>query len=139
MDHEYVVDTREGNSGAPVIVYGTSTTIAIHTHGGCNPLGEGNHGTSFENNDLENAIQAFPGSNVVYADVRHPISSSLENGTVLRPYDTVKEAVDAVPNHGIVSIVRGTYTAAAGNTFTLGADGKAMAIVAPVGTVTIGD
>ena len=44
-----------------------------------------------------------------------------------------------MPSGGIVSIVAGTYTAAAGNTFTIGDDGKSMTIDAPVGTVNIGN
>jgi len=133
---EYTVDTTGGNSGSPVIMYGTTTTLGIHTNAGCNPPDNGNHGTGFEHDNLENAIQTFPGSNVVYADL-HPVA--LENGTVFRPYNTVTEAISAVLNNGIVSIVAGSYTAAAGNTFTVGADGKRMTIVAPVGTVIIGN
>ena len=63
---------------------------------------------------------------------------ALGNGTVMRPFDTVTEGVNAVVSGGIVSIVAGTYTAASGNTFTAGADGKAMTLTAPVGTVRIG-
>jgi hypothetical protein len=62
----------------------------------------------------------------------------LEDGTVFRPYNTVTEAITGVLNGGIISIVAGSYTEASGNTFTAGADGKSMTIVAPVGTVTIG-
>jgi hypothetical protein len=134
---EYTVDTTGGSSGSPVIMYGTTTALGIHTNAGCNPPDNGNTGTGFKNNDLENAIQTFLGSNVVYADALHPATS--EDGTVFRPYDTVAEAISAVLDNGIVSIVAGSYTAAAGNTFTVGADGKRMTIVAPVGTVTIGD
>ena len=140
VDVEYQVDTRSGNSGGPVIINGTETTIGIHTHGGCDPgSGEGNHGTSFENDALETAIQGFLGPNVIYVDVGHPISSGLEAGTVLRPYDTIPEATAVVPNGGRVSIVSGSYTKADGNTFTLGSDGKAMLLEAPVGSVIIGN
>lgn len=132
---KYAVDTLNAGSGSPVIVYGTTTTIGIHTDGGCHTDGQ-NYGTSFENNNLENAIQTFPGSNVVYADVGHPVS--YEDGTVLRPYDTISEAVSAVTSNGRLSIVKGSYSKAAGNTFTAGADGKSFLIEAPVGTVTIG-
>ncbi len=140
VEVEYQVDTRSGNSGGPVIIDGTETTIGIHTHGGCDPgNGEGNHGTSFENDTLEAAIQGFRGNNVVYVDVGHPISSSMEAGTVLRPYDTIPEAAAAVPDGGVISIVSGNYTKAAGNTFVLGSDGKGMLLEAPVGSVTIGN
>lgn len=134
---EYIVDTTGGSSGSPVIIYGTTTTLGIHTNAGCDPPDDGNHGTGFEHNNLENAIETFPGSNVVYADVGHPAAA--EDGTVFRPYKTVTEAITAVLNNGIVSIVAGSYSAAAGNTFTVGADGKSMTIVAPVGTVMIGN
>jgi len=134
---EYTADTTGGSSGSPVIIYGTTTTLGIHTNGGCDPPDNGNRGTGFEHDNLENAIQTFPGSNVVYADALHPAAS--EDGTVFRPYNTVAEAISAVLNNGIVSIVAGSYTAAAGNTFTIGADGKRMTLVAPVGTVIIGN
>lgn len=137
VDHEYIVDTQSGNSGGPVIVYGTTVALGIHAHGGCNPPDAGNHGTSFENDDLENAIQIFPGANVMYADAGHPVAT--EDGTVFRPYNTVTEAVSAVTSGGLVSIVTGSYTAAAGNTFTVGADGKSMTFAVPVGTVYIGN
>jgi V8-like Glu-specific endopeptidase len=137
---EYQVDTMSGNSGGPVIVNGTETSIGVHTHAGYDLVsGDGNHGTSFENDALESALQNFFGSNVKYVDVGHPISPALENGTVLRPYDTVLEGVTAVSSGGQVRIVAGTYSAAAGNTFTLGADGKTMLLLAPVGSVTIGN
>lgn len=137
---EYQVDTRDGDSGAPVIINGTETTIGIHTNGGCDPgAGDGNAGVSFENDDLEAAIQGFLGANIVYVDANHPISSSLEAGTVLKPYDTLPEATSVVPNGGMVSIVSGSYTKAAGNSFILGDDGKRMTLEAPVGSVTIGN
>ena len=47
--------------------------------------------------------------------------------------------VTNVVSGGVVSIVAGTYSAAAGNTFTAGADGKAMTLSAPCGTVFIGN
>lgn len=136
---EYFADTRNANSGSPVIITGTTMTIGIHTDGLCDTPPEGNFGTSFENDGLENAVAAFPGPVVRYVDVGHTHAAALGNGTVLRPFDTVTEAVTAVPSGGIVSIVAGTYTAAAGNLFTAGADGKAMTFQAPVGTVVIGE
>ena len=54
----YAVDTQGGNSGSPVIVEGTDTTIGIHTNGGCGTSGGTNAGTSFRNQALWNAIQA---------------------------------------------------------------------------------
>ena len=129
---EYTVDTTGGNSGSPVINTANGVTLGIHTNAGCNPGAtppQGNTGTGFENNALENAIQTFPGPNVVYADKGHPVT--LEDGTVFRPFDTIGEAVTAVPVGGIISIVAGSYN----ETLTIN---KAMTLTAPVGLVNIG-
>jgi V8-like Glu-specific endopeptidase len=134
--HSYRADTMGGNSGGPII-RDNFTAIGIHTNGGCTTSGGNNTGTSFENNALENAINTFPGINVRYVDFVHT-GSTPRNGTAMRPYGTVTEAVNAVPSGGIVSIVEGGYAKVYGNTFTAGADGKSMLFEAPVGTVTIG-
>lgn len=126
---EYTVDTQGGNSGSPVIIAGTALTIGIHTNGGCYPPGEGNIATSFENDNLESAIQRFPGTNVVYADRDHPAVQ--KDGTVFRPYSTVLQAVNAATSGAIVSIVKGSYS----ETMTIN---KVLTLVAPVGAVTIG-
>ena len=73
----------------------------------------------------------------MYADLSR--FGTLENGTIFHPYDTVAEAITAVTSSGIVSVVEGTYTRAAGNTFVLGDTGKQMIIEAPVGSVLIGN
>lgn len=52
----YNPDTQGGNSGSPVIVEGTNTTIGIHTHGGCSASGGTNGGTSFRNRSLQRAL-----------------------------------------------------------------------------------
>jgi V8-like Glu-specific endopeptidase len=136
---EYQVDTMSGNSGGPVIVYGTETSIGVHTHAGCDPpTGNGNQGTSFENDALESALQNFFGTYVRYVDAYHPIASALENGTVLRPYDTVSEAVAVASSGNHIRIVNGTYSSAADSSLLLGADGKSLLLLAPVGSVTIG-
>ena len=127
---EYTVDTTGGNSGSPVINVANGLTLGIHTNAGCDPANnQGNTGTGFEHNNLENAIQTFPGANVVYADKGHSVA--LEDGTVFRPFDTIAEAVQAVPAGGIISIVEGSYDEA------LTID-KAVTLTAPVGIVTIG-
>jgi hypothetical protein len=87
---------------------------------------------------LEGAIQAFGGANRIYVDAGHPVSSSLEAGTMMRPYHTVTDAVSAAAHNGVVVVVAGSYRASAGNTFVAGADGKRMRFETPVGTVTIG-
>jgi len=127
---EYTVDTMGGNSGSPVNLIGSSVTIGIHTNGGCSPPSTGNYGTSFENDALENAIQTFFGANATYVDKDHPVIS--EDGTVLRPYDKVLEAVAGASSGEIISIVRGPYN----EQITIS---KALTLSAPVGTVTIGE
>jgi len=131
---EYMVDTQSSNSGSPVIDMATpGTAVGIHTDGGCDPSGgTGNKGTSFENDALENAIQTFHGENTTYVD-RGFFSHALEDGTVFRPFDEVGEAAAAMISGGIISIVRGEYN----EVLTLGADGKAMTLIAPVGGVSI--
>ena len=127
----YTADTQGGNSGSPVIVDGTTLTVGIHTHGGCSIGGGANAGSSFENDDLEQWIHVNPDPTTVYADVGHAVV--LEDGTVMRPFDTVLEAVDAVAPGGLVSIVEGEYD---GETMTID---KAMTISTPVGMVIIGN
>lgn len=135
--HRYRVDTTGGSSGSPIIWENNGFTLGIHTNAGCTSTGGENKGTSFEHNPLENALEDFPGSGAVYVDrVR---LGTLENGTIFHPYDTVTEAVNTVSTNGIISIVTGSYTKSAGNTFTIGADGKRVTIVAPVGNVYIGN
>lgn len=136
--HRYQTDTTGGNSGSPIIWNSNGLTIGIHTNAGCASNGSGaNSGTSFEHNPLEGGLDNFPGSTTVYVDDGHV--SNLENGTIYQPFNLVSEGVNLVVNNGILCIVEGTYTAAEGNVLTMGADGKAMGIITPVGTVTIGN
>lgn len=90
---------------------------------------QSNRGTSLELDAFENAVNDFPGTNILYADNGHPFATSA--GTVFRPFSTVAGAVAAVPAGGIVSIVQGSYN----ESMTIS---TAMRIVAPVGNVTIG-
>jgi len=129
---EYTVDTEGGNSGSPVIIPDSLITVGIHTNGGCNPPYQGNYGTSFENDSLENIIQifpTFPEANIIYVDKDHPVVS--EDGTIFRPYDTVAEAFNEASPGDVVSIVKGSYNEQMRIS-------KAMTFSAPVGTVTIG-
>jgi hypothetical protein len=137
---EYQADTTGGNSGSPVIwtTISTGLAVGIHTNAGCD-ADDGNQGTAFEVNNLETAMRNFTSTLARFVDVGHSFASTLGDGTILRPFDTVTEAVAAVPDGGIVSIVAGTYTAAAGNTFVAGEDGRSMLLDAPVGTVVIGE
>ena len=132
--HGYGVDTTGGNSGSPIIWEGSSFIIGIHTTGGCD-TGYENRGTSFEHDPLDNTLQNFPGTNTVYVDtVFQPPGwwpFWVETGSIFQPYNTVTEAVNVIPNGGIVSIVAGSYPEA----ITIN---KAVSIIAPVGAVTIG-
>ncbi|MCH7592303.1 MAG: trypsin-like serine protease [Planctomycetes bacterium] len=136
----YRTDTTGGNSGSPIIwrTPAPDVAIGIHTNAGCTSTGGANQGTAFEVNVLETAVRNVTSTLARFVDVGHPFAVTLGNGTILRPFDTVTEAVTAVVNNGVISIVAGNYTAVAGNTFTAGADGKAMRLVTLVGTVTIG-
>lgn len=135
--HEYQVDTTGGNSGSPILWVSNGLTVGIHTNAGCSAT-NGNNGTSFEVDALENALRNYIHANARFVDVGHPLPVA-ESGSAYRPFATVTAGANSVPTGGVVSVVAGNYTAAAGNTFTLGADGKAMRLDAPVGTVVIGD
>lgn len=134
IELRYRVDTEPANSGSPIIHDANGFAIGIHDAGGCtgNPLTV-NVGTSFENAGLRNALENFPGSNTRYADTISPTGS--RDGSVFAPYYTVKDAVNAVPSNGIVSVVSGTYTRGDGNTMRIT---KPLRIIAPVGTARIG-
>ena len=129
---QYSVDTEPANSGSPIIWEANGFTVGIHTAGGCTSSGGANNGTSFELNALENAIDAVPGANCRYLD-RVKAPSGTEDGGVFQPFDTVAEAVNAVPAGGIISVVTGSYSAA-GVTIN-----KSMTLRAPVGAVTFGN
>lgn len=129
--HRYAVDTTGGNSGSPVIWNSNGFTIGIHTNAGCASNGTGaNNGTSFEVNALETAIDNHPGSSTIYADKTR--YGATENGTIYHPHDTFNEAVNTVLSGGKVSVVSGTYN-------DTGLYTKSMFVVAPVGSVLIGD
>jgi V8-like Glu-specific endopeptidase len=139
--HTYSTDTEPANSGSPIIWSANGFAIGIHTNGGCNSDGSGsNSGTSFENNGLENALQNFPGSNTRYLDTVTYPNSPADNGTIFQPFHNLTAAVASVPSGGRISIVEGSYSkATVGNTGLFGTGNKAMTLIAPVGTVTIGD
>ncbi|MEM0941037.1 MAG: T9SS type A sorting domain-containing protein [Bacteroidota bacterium] len=124
-----------GNSGSPVIWEGAAvpTAIGIHTNAGCttNSNSGGNNGSSFEADDLEKVIQDFGGTNVEYVDGNHLVAANLTNGTIMRPFRTVSEAISSVNDDAIISIAEGNYRETLYITQTL-------TIRAPVGGVTIG-
>jgi|GEM_PF-6470759 len=120
----------QGNSGSPVIdIYSeiVPLVIAIDSRDGehCNQA------TTFNNLDLAEAIEEFPGPNTLYVDNGHPFASSGGGGSIFEPYETLQQVVNKDPAGGVVSMVAGIYPGAV----TID---KAMTIQAPVGTVTIG-
>lgn len=135
---EYDVDSTPGNSGSPVLWENTGHVVGVHTAGGCDDFLQGydNHGTFLDYVPLHEALADFPGPNTIYVDA---VTLTAETGEVLFPFGNMADAVTEVPSGGQVSIVAGTYPASDGNTFTAGADGKAMKFIAPVGTVIIGN
>lgn len=137
---EHKVDSLPGNSGAPLINESNGFAIGIHTHGGCDSLFSDydNGGTWFGHSSLFETIEnfGFPGARF-FVDVASP--DSVETGGLLRPYDTVVEAVNAAPSGSVIQIFAGSYSAAAGNALTAGADGRHMRLEALLGTVVIGN
>ncbi len=140
--HEYEVDTTGATSGSPVIIR-TSThdyVIGINTNSGCSDAFEAdeNYGTAFTVFSLHAALDNFLGSNVVHVDRGYGPCFGACNGSISAPFPNVSDGVLSVGDGGIVAITPGGYSAASGNTFTLGADGRSMTLMAPVGIVTIG-
>ena len=127
---QHAVDTEGGNSGSPIIWEAQGITIGIHTAGGCTSEGGANNGTSFELDALENALASFPGPNCRFVDAAFPLSVT-RDGTIFRPWSSFLTGVLGVPTGGTLVIVPGTYH----QTLTIS---KAMTIVAPAGTATIG-
>ena len=130
----YDVDSEPGLSGGPVIWKELDLAIGINTHTGCN-AGGNNKGTSFEVDEIEQALNAFPGPNARYVDLGHPLPVS-PNGTIYRPFPDVGSGVLSTPAGGILSIVAGNYLAAAGNAVTVT---SAVTLEAPMGGVVIGN
>ncbi len=134
---EHTVDTLPANSGSPIIWESNGLAIGIHTHGGCDSFGSDydNAGTWLGYDPLNVTLEAVMGPTIVWVDAL----SIAHTGAVLSPFNTVAQAIPSVPNNGQIAIVKGTYPAAAGNTFVAGNDGKAMTLTAPVGPVVIGN
>ena len=89
---QYRVDTKGGNSGSPITILvdrgiDTATAIGIHTNAGCSTddqaVSSGNYGTSFNNQDLQDAINTFiaRGENISWVDaaVPHPQVTITDN------------------------------------------------------------
>jgi V8-like Glu-specific endopeptidase len=130
----YAVDTEPANSGSPVMFNSTNFAFAIHTNGGCTSSGGSNLGTRLTQATLEEYLNVFLGTNGRFVDAAAP--NSLPIGTALYPMWTVTSGIAVTPSGGILSVAGGTYSAASGNTGTFSTP---MTIIAPSGTVTIGN
>ncbi len=128
---DYAVDTEGGNSGSPAIWEDWNIAIGVHTNGGCTTSGGGNVATSFEVDALENAINSFPGAGSTHVDAGHPFPV-VENGSLMRPWNTFMEGVGAVVTGATVSVFTGNYSVPAGSSIV-----RAMTISASVGPVTV--
>lgn len=136
---EHEVDTMPANSGSPVIWEANGYAIAIHTTGGCDSIWSeyDNGSTWFGDSNLAPAVQGYNPANRFWVDLSTP--SAWHVGTVIWPYNTVAGAVAGVADGADVQIYEGDYTAAAGNTFVAGTDGRAMTLQGVWGPVTIGN
>jgi hypothetical protein len=136
----YEVDTTPATSGSPVIREANGEALGINTNSGCG--NGGNWGTTFDQDTLHDSLNTYIyGPGVEYADAASFCGSPLPgcSGTAFNPHATVADAVAEVADGASVVIVPGNYTAANGNVFTAGADGKAMTLIAPFGAVVIGN
>lgn len=128
--HLYQVDTMGANSGSAIWWSDEDYVVGIHTNGGCQADGTGaNSGTSFDDANLQQAMNRVQGTDTVYVD-SETFAGVTEAGTIFAPYNRVTEAVNAVDEGRIVSIVAGTYN----ESITIDTP---MTLIAPVGTVTI--
>ena len=136
---EHMVDTMPANSGSPIIWESNGIAIGIHAQGGCDTAlsDYDNAGTWLGYGPLQTELQSFLGPNTIFVD--SVIAGPLESGAVLYPFNTVTEGVVMVPDGGEIAVVAGSYPASAGNTFTAGANGRAMTLTAFLGTATIGE
>ena len=99
---QYRADTRGGNSGSAILSSGGGInfhSLGIHTHGGCTSTGGYNHGTSFEADDTEIAMNTYWQTQVEYVDVDHHLSST--TGTSVYPHYSLQNALNqANAGHG---------------------------------------
>jgi hypothetical protein len=138
----YELDTTPATSGSPVIREANGEALGINTNSDTGCDDGGNWGMTLDQDTLHDFLNAYIyGSGVEYADATSfcgPPTLGC-SGTVFNPHDTVPDAVAEVADGSSVVIIPGNYTAANGNVFIAGADGKAMTFIAPFGGVTIGN
>ena len=121
--------TEGGDSGGPITVTLNSVEAAIGPNNYCAGTFRSG-GTSFKNTAFANALNNINGTTYHYVDREHP--STLSEGTIVRPYKTVIDGISGATNWETVSIAKGNYD----ETLTID---KPLKLVAPVGTVTIGN
>ena len=130
--NQYQVDTKGGDSGAPVVRSDNGFAIGVHVDKGCAEGCGGNYGTSFNMKYLANVLEDFPGEYTKYVDQTPIVSPS--TGSIFAPYQTIAAATGSVGSGWTFSIVKGTYP----ENIRLGDYNKRIILTAPVGTVRIG-
>jgi hypothetical protein len=130
---KYTADMEGGGSGGPVASAGLCR--GIHTDGTCSQDGS-NRGTKMGHFVLHNELNNWIDLHTTYVDRDHPLAAT-GNGLISAPYDNVADGVANVVDGGVLAMIKGAYPVS--ETVTVGDDGKAVTIVAPVGTVTIGE
>jgi hypothetical protein len=103
---EYEVDTTVGNSGSPAMIPDGTVAIGIHHDGSC-ASGSYNAASSFSGSALKAALNGLTPADVVYVDTAHP--TTVGEGTVLRPYETVTAGVTGASAGDTLAIFGGSY------------------------------
>ncbi len=136
----YELDTTPATSGSAVVREATGEALGINTNSDTLCNDGGNWGMTFDQDVLHDFLNVYIyGPGVAYADPTSFCVLGFCSGTIFNPHPTISEAVSDVSDNGNVVIIQGNYTAASGNVFTAGADGKAMTFIAPFGGVVIGN
>ena len=138
----YDADTQGGSSGSPAHLPGALIAIGIHDGGGalavCGPNQQCNVATGFANRDLVGAIQALsslPNLNPQFVDARSPSWVSPADGTILRPYRSIEEALASARDNLVLNVVAGYY---AGKGLIVNVPGRSVTLRAVAGDVTLG-
>ncbi len=143
----YAVDTTDATSGSPVIRVTNDEAIGINVTSGC-VSGDGNFGASFQHDVLRESVNDFPDGNQIPGTFETVYADTLSfcgpptlgcSGRITNPHDTVADAVLDVGDGRTIVVSPGNYTAANGNVFIAGADGKSMTLIAPFGGAVIGN
>ncbi len=137
----YEVDTTPATSGSPVIREANGKALGINTNADIGCDDGGNWGITFDQDTLHDFLNTYIfGDEVEYADTATVFCVfGTCTGTIYQPHPMIPAAVEGVASDGAVVIIPGNYTAANGNVFVAGDDGKAITFIAPFGGVVIGD